>query len=118
MGEVPTYIFWCVIAPIGVGIILALLSLPLSLIGGAIWKAASPRRIGLIASSIMALPVIAYYGLVLYEELTRTTGPIFPADMVATNFVSGGVALIVMTATCVFISRRLAVATLSKRGHN
>ena len=37
MGEIPTYIFWCVIAPIGVGIILALLSLPLSLIGGAIY---------------------------------------------------------------------------------
>jgi hypothetical protein len=115
MGDMLGYGFWMFVVPVIVGVGLALLSLLLSLIGGAIWKTAPPQRIGRIAGWIMAAPIIFYYCSVLYIELTRTRGETYPTGLVATNFATAGMALIVMTATCVFLAKKLAVAAMQNR---
>lgn len=121
MGDLVTYVTWFAIIPVGIGVILAVLSVPLCLIAGMIWKQAAPRTIALATAWIAPALLITYFFVVLISEFTSTAvhpGHGYAPSTVFHNFAMFGAALILCTLTSVFLGRTMGANILSSlRGH-
>ena len=111
---IPYWVLMTVI-PVIVGVVLGSLSLPFSLIGGAIWKTASPHRIGSITGAIMPAPIVLFYIAILLSDLRRTTGATSSVGAVIADFAPVCISLIILVAASVFLARQLAGAVMRDR---
>lgn len=114
MGDILAYIVWLLLFPIAIGFVVALLSIPCSLVAGAIWKNTASSKIAMIASLVGPVFPILLYFKILYDELTRTNGHQYPPELLLENFAFFGVGLVVIVASSVFFGRRMGFGVLSK----
>jgi hypothetical protein len=103
------------VLPVIVGVVLGCLSLPFSLIGGAIWKTASPHRIGSITGAIMPVPIVLFYSAILLSDLRAPSGVTSSVGAVIADFVPVCISLIILVAVSVFVARKLAGAVMQNR---